>query len=333
MHIFIDANIYLAFFEASADSLLELEKLTAVLKQKKDCKLWLPDQVKREFWKNRDGSIADALKEFTKNSGLGAVPRLVREDGEFSALTKLSSQLESKKQDIVTRVREDVAKEKTKADEWVRTLFSLATEIDTSGAIGQQAFHRALRHTPPGKQDGLGDRLSWVSLLSTLPEKANLHIISNDSDFAGELEKEEVHPYLRSEWEKKKSGTVKLWKRTSQFLAANFPDAKNAIEIEQTLLIESLENSSNFMTTHALIPQFRDLTNLPHPLANRLAAAVLNNSQVRWIHSDVDVKEFINKLLEKHGANIIPESKKELEILIAPPPPPADPTVSDEPIF
>src|ERR1019366_7682506 len=106
MHIFIDANIYLAFFEASADSLLELEKLTAVLKQKKDCKLWLPDQVKREFWKNRDGSIADALKEFTKNSGLGAVPRLVREDGEFSALTKLSSQLESKKQDIVTRVRE-----------------------------------------------------------------------------------------------------------------------------------------------------------------------------------------------------------------------------------
>ena len=294
MHIFIDANIYLAFFEAFADSLLELEKLTAVLKQKRGCELWLPDQVKREFWKHRDGSIADALKEFTKSSGLGAVPRLVHEDSEFSALTKLSGQLESKKQEIVARVCEDVAKEKTKADEWVRTLFSLATEIDTSDAIGKQALDRALRHTPPGKQDGLGDRLSWVSLLSALPDKAHLHIISNDSDFAGELEKDEIHPYLRSEWEKKKSGTVKLWKRTSQFLAANFPDAKNAIEIERTLLIESLENSPNFMTTHALIPQFGDLTNLSHPLANRLAAGILNNSQVRRIHGDEDVKEFHN---------------------------------------
>ena len=79
------------------------------------------------------------------------------------------------------------------------------------------------------------------------------------------------------------------------------------------------------MTTHALIPQFGDLIKLSHPLANRLAAAVLNNSQVRWIHNDEDVKEFITKLLEKQGANIIPESKRELEILIAPPPPVAPP--------
>jgi hypothetical protein len=71
MHIFIDANIYLGFYEATSDSLMELEKLITVLKQKKGTKLWLPDQVKREFWKNRDGSVASALKEFTKGSGLG----------------------------------------------------------------------------------------------------------------------------------------------------------------------------------------------------------------------------------------------------------------------
>jgi len=34
MHLFIDTNIYLGFYEASSDSLLELEKLTTVLKQK-----------------------------------------------------------------------------------------------------------------------------------------------------------------------------------------------------------------------------------------------------------------------------------------------------------
>lgn len=199
MHLFIDANIFLGFYEATSDSLLELEKLITVLKQKKGAKLWLPDQVKREFWKNRDGSVASVLKEFSKSNGLGSVPRLVQENPEFDQLKKFSAQLESKKKEIVDRVRGEVAAEKTKADGWIRNLFSLAEEIDTSGAIAKQAWERALRHTPPGKQDGIGDRLSWVALLATLPEKAELHIISQDGDFAGELEREEIHPYLNFE--------------------------------------------------------------------------------------------------------------------------------------
>jgi len=67
---------------------------------------------------------------------------------------------------------------------------------------------------------------------------ASLHIISQDGDFVGELEREEIHSYLNFEWAKKKGGRVKLWRRASQFLAAHFPDAKNAIEIERTFLIE-----------------------------------------------------------------------------------------------
>jgi len=145
MDLFIDANIYLGFYEATRDSLLELQKLVTVLKQKKGTRLWLPDQVKREFWKRRDGSVAGALKEFTKASGLGAVPRLVQEDVEFEQLKKLSGQLESKKKEIVDRVRSEVATEKTKADDWVRNLFGLAEEIDTSGGIAKQAWERALR--------------------------------------------------------------------------------------------------------------------------------------------------------------------------------------------
>ena len=75
-------------------------------------------------------------------------------------------------------------------------------------------------------------------------------------DYAGDLEKDEIHPYLKFEWEKKNGGSIKLWKRTSQFLANKFPDAKNAIEIERTLMIESLENSPNFATTHGVIAQY-----------------------------------------------------------------------------
>src|SRR6266853_6408486 len=100
------------------------------------------------------------------------------------------------------------------------------------------------------------------ALLTTLPQKAELHIISQDGDFAGELEREEIHPYLKYEWIKKNGGTVKLWKWASQFLAAHFPEAKNAIEIERTLLIERLEKSPNFATTHGVIAEFSDLSHL-----------------------------------------------------------------------
>ena len=317
MHLFINANIFLGFYEATSDSLLELEKLTTVLKQKKRAKLWLPDQVKREFWKNRDGSVASVLREFSKLNGLGSIPRLVQEDPEFDQLKKLSGQLESKKKEIVDRVRGEVAAEQTKADGWVRNLFSLAEEINTTGAIANQAWERALRHTPPGKQDGLGDHLSWMALLAKLPPKAELHIISQDADFAGELEREEIHPYLKCEWAKKNGGSVKLWKRASQFLAAHFPEAKNAIEIKRTLLIERLEKSPNFATTHAVIAEFSDLSHLSNPLATRLASAILANSQVHWIHDDGDVKEFIGDFLAKYGAVINAVMRGELEKLVA----------------
>lgn len=55
--LFIDANLFRSFCEATNDSLLELDKLITVLKQKKWAKFWPPDQIKRKVWKNRDSSV------------------------------------------------------------------------------------------------------------------------------------------------------------------------------------------------------------------------------------------------------------------------------------
>lgn len=181
MHIFIDANVFLSFYEASPDALLELSKVETVIKTG-NATLWLPDQVKREFWKNREGSIGGALREFEKFPGLGPVPRLVSEDPEINQLAELSGALEKKKSEIVGRVEQEVAHEMTAADKQVRMLFELAEEIDTSGEIFAEAHERALRRSPPGKQDALGDRLAWVALLKSVPTKADLHVISVDGD-------------------------------------------------------------------------------------------------------------------------------------------------------
>jgi ribosomal protein RSM22 (predicted rRNA methylase) len=114
----------------------------------------------------------------------------------------------------------------------------------------------------------------------------------------------------------KNGGTVKLLKRASQFLAAHFPEAKNAIEIERTLLIERLEKSPDFATTHGVIAEFSDISHLSNPLATRLASAILTNSQVHWIHDDADVKNFISDFLAKYGSVIDAVMKAELEKLV-----------------
>lgn len=206
--------------------------------------------------------------------------------------------------------------EKTAADKEVRMLFALAKEIDTSGEIFVEAHERALRQSPPGKQDGLGDRLSWVALLKTVPAKAELHIISMDSDFASEANPNEIKPYLHAEWAKKKKGSVKLWKRASQFLAAYFPDAASAIEIERTLMVESLEKSPNFATTHSVIAEFSDLSHLSKSLVDRLAIAILTNSQICWLSGDADVKKFITDFLSMYQNQLGPLVRGEIEKLL-----------------
>jgi hypothetical protein len=272
--------------------------------------------MKREFWKNREGSIGKALREFAKSAGLGSVPRLVREHAEFKQLTELAGAAEKKKAEIVAQVREEVTKEGTAADKEVRRLFALAKEIDTSGEIFTEACERALRRLPPGKHDALGDRLAWVALLIAVPAKADLHIISVDGDFASEMNQNEIKPYLQSEWATKKQGTVKLWKRASQFLAAHIPDAISAIQSERTLMVESLERSPNFVTTHALVAEFSDLSHLGPPLVERLANAILNNSQIRWLRGDEDVKKFISEFLSNYRNKLAAPVKGELEKLL-----------------
>ncbi len=311
MHIFIDANVYLSFYEQSQDALVELAKLAAVIKGGQ-ATLWLPDQVKREFWKNREGSISSTMDEFGKGISLGAIPRLVREDPEFGALTDLISAANKKRAEIISRVQQAVISENTLADKEVRSLFSVAQEINTGGEIFAEAHERALRHTPPGKQDGIGDRLSWVALLKCLPKNAELHIISADKDFASEGDSEIIKAYLRTEWANKNQGTVKLWKRASQFLAAHYPEAANAIEVERVLMIESLEQSPNFATTHTVVAQFSDISHLSKPLADRLGNAILGNSQVSWLLGDEDVKEFTTGFLDRYGNEIDPGIKERL---------------------
>jgi hypothetical protein len=313
MHLFIDTNVFVGFYEMSSDRLDELEKLITVVR-KEQATLWLPDQVRREFWKNRESSVIKAIKDFEKGNVLPAVPLLVREDIDFAELLRKTRDLEALKDQITSRVREQIVQEKTRADTAIRTLFQSAQVIDTNPFF-TAAHIRALRRQPPGKEEALGDRISWVALLGAVPQGTELHVISDDGDFESDVTKEEIKPYLLKEWQTKKSGNVRLWKRLSQFLASFFPDAKNAIDMERSIAAQSLLNSSSFNETHRAVAELAGFDRFSPEQAQTIMSALLNNSQVRWIASDSDVKNFAETFLKNNSAHLDEDSIRRVQEL------------------
>ena len=304
MHVFIDANIFVGFFELAKDSLAELEKLIAVVKTG-GATLWLPEQAKREFWKNRENNIKKHVQDFEQHQALGSAPLLVRENPKFAELAKQAKHVDEQRREIVALVKSEVDLQETHADKIIRKLFGRAKEIDTDkDDIFNAAWRRALSHLPPGKKDDLGDRLCWVGLLTELPDKSDLHIVSDDSDYRNEGFSGDIRPYLEWEWKTKKKGAVKLWARISQFLAVQFPDAENAVEMEREILAQRLRDSGSFAQTHTIIEELNSLDGFNDEHLRYIAEALVDNSQVGGIRRDRDVNEFYKTIVAKYPGRL-----------------------------
>lgn len=93
-------------------------------------------------------------------------------------------------------------------------------------------------------------------------------------------------------------------------------DKKNDEEEKRkTNLIIALENSGNFANTHTIIKDLKEYQQWSREELEVLMDIAVNNSQVRYILTDLDVKVFYKKLLRKmeklsSNANIV---KEELE--------------------
>ena len=304
MHIFLDANILVGFFEIKPGSLSDLEKLISVVKLGK-ATLWLPEQTKREFWRNREKNIKKSIQEFEQGQSLGNAPLLVRENAHFGDLVKKAKEVDEIKRNIAKAIKNDIDGQATYADTIIRKLFDISKPINTDDdEIFNAAWRRAQCHLPPGKSDDIGDRLCWVGLLKTLPDAAALHIVSDDTDYKNEGFSDGVRPYLEYEWKEKKNGEVKLWERTSQFLSANFPDAENAIEMERLILANGLKDSFNYANTHQVIAQLTTLGNFNSEQSRLISEAIIDNSQVRDIRFDPDVKAFYLGFIKSHKDKI-----------------------------
>jgi len=300
INIFIDTNIFLGFFETKPDSLSELEKLVE-LANSDAISILLPEQAKREFWRNREKIIKKNINEFEQKNSLGAPPVIVREHVKFSDLKSLCDEADKLRREISISIKNEIDCQGTYADNIIRKIFDISKKIDTDDDnIFNDAQKRALCHIPPGKDDDIGDRLCWVGLLKTAPEASILYIVSNDTDYKSEGFSDSIRPYLDYEWKTKNGGSIKLFNRISQLIAEIIENAEKSIEEEKYTLANELKESHSFSETHSVIRSIVKYTDFNAEQLRVICDAAIENEQVRWIIGDQDVRQLYEFILKKY---------------------------------
>ncbi|NOH22556.1 PIN domain-containing protein [Vibrio europaeus] len=314
MNVFIDTNIYFTFYNLSSESIEELKKALILHKEKK-ITLWLPELIINEFWRNRAGEIGRLTKDFKKNIAL-QIPQLVLADDKSPELIEIQRQLNKTKSEIARNLEEKILSETLDADIAVKEIFEASNRLDNDDSLIDKSITRFDLGNPPGKNGSYGDAVNWESLLKHLPDDEDLYVISNDGDYYSPVDTNGINEYLSHEWKTKKDSDVIAYRRLSQFIASNFPEAKTAAELERNIAIDVLDTSSSFSDTHDAIKRLTGFEEYTQAQVVRIVSIYHDNNQVRWIATDADVKAFGKHLVDTYPQYIEAEALDKFKGLI-----------------
>ena len=178
---------------------------------------------------------------------------------------------------------------------------SYAKQVTTRGP------QRNIRH-PPGKKGSLGDALNWEALLAEAPPGEDLHLVSDDRDYASPLDRDQFSLFLQREWSEKKHSEVRFHHRLSEFFREHFPEIKLASEPEIAAMIEKLANSESFKETHKAVARLNTIPIFTDAQADDIVEAAVLNSQVHWIADDPDVYEFLTRTIRNRTERLDPDN-------------------------
>ncbi|WP_264543045.1 MULTISPECIES: PIN domain-containing protein [Flavobacterium] len=202
-NLYIDTNVYLTFYHFSNEDLEELKKLIALINTD-NIKLYLPEQTKNEFDRNREVKIADSLDKLRGVKLGNQFPMICHSYDEYDLMKKAIKQFETNKSKLLEKLQHDAESETLLADEVLNQLFSKAEFIETSNEVLNRAILRYDIGNPPGKDKSYGDAINWESLLEDASDYEDLFFISDDKDYYSKLNDKKFNEYLLKEWKEKK---------------------------------------------------------------------------------------------------------------------------------
>lgn len=306
-HLYIDTNVFLSLYHFTTDELGELDKLRALLRQGK-ARLYLPEQTREEFYRNRDNKVADALKRLNEQKISLKFPQFCRDYPEYGALRKLEAEMQRKFASLLTSANEDIRLRQLAADKAIGDLFQLAQGIPTTPEQISAARLRAELGNPPGKGGSIGDAINWEALLKIVPKGEALVFITDDRDYISPLNVDEFLNFLNEEWQRRKLSTINFYKRLASFFRDYFPTSVLATDLEKEFLIKDLRDSGSFATTHSVISKLSTYKDFNKGQRNALLSAALSNNQVYLIAGDEDVRDFLTTLVSGHEDDLDPAS-------------------------
>jgi hypothetical protein len=315
IHVFIDTNVLLDFYALSKATLDDLRKLSEHIAT--GFHLWKTTQLEDEFKRNRGSRIAKTLREFETSRVPNNFPELVRSLPGFLQLQKNTAALEADRQSCLNTIRQAASANQLEADLVIESVLKNAEEVKVTDEIIERSSRRKMRGNPPGKKDSLGDQINWECLLAALPRQSTLVMISNDGDFASELDGAEPHPFLTEEWMAKNGGQLIVYRSIPDFLANRGKAIAQNSDFVINGLIDELERSGSFAATHSVIANLMQLERFGASHVERILGACESNTQVNWIISDDDVYTFLVSLKSRFCDKNREDLTQRLKMLIA----------------
>jgi hypothetical protein len=215
---------------------------------------------------------------------------------------------------ITEKVDADILAKALLADKLISGIFSRAKIIETTSELFSIANMRMAIGNPPGKNSSIGDAINWTILLSNVPNKEPLHIISEDGDFYSSLNEDAVHPFLEEEWRRRKESPLYVYRTLSAFMKVHFDGVAFTFDKTKEALIDDLVTAGSFATIHQLIAKLETYSYFSLKEVECILAAAVENQQFGWIVTDKDVSDFLNRVAISRMASItVPEQRELLQ--------------------
>ncbi len=230
MKLFIDANVFLSFYEFTNEDIAELKKLELLIEEEK-VGLLLPQQVADEVRRRRAGTISRSFKKFRQSKIFLPFPSYCKEYRNYEAMQYHLGKLEEFRRKTTEDIRQDIDNQQVPADLLLKDLFSRATKIDNTPELIERARQRVELGNPPGKKGSTGDAVIWESLLAKTPDEEDIYIVSDDADFRSPLESGKLNEFLWQEWISKKQSELYFHRKLSEFFKEKFPEIHLKTEV------------------------------------------------------------------------------------------------------
>jgi predicted nucleic acid-binding protein len=315
MQLFIDTNILLSFYALNPEDLQELSKLADYITSGQ-VTLLITDQIMDEFYRNRERRIEGALKSFFGQTFNTQVPQICAEYPEVTTLQQTLKEYEKAHNAVVERVAIDVKAKNLQVDRLLQCFFEKGTKLEIDRQIVEQAQLRMSVGNPPGKNNSLGDAINWEGLLTAVPDRTDLFLISGDKDYSSALVEDDLSGFLQDEWARRKQSSIHFYRRLSGFFKEQLPEITMANLRDRDFLVRELAASQSLADVHRYVTKLATYPEFTAAQANGVMMAVLNNQIVAWSVEEEPIRRFLQDLMARYDRYADPTTLEQLRAVL-----------------